>query len=101
VLSHATVAASGWPPLEGLPADARQATVDLKRLASTDRGGPWVWLEGDPVPVVQSTEALDGEPRVTYRLDPGELDRLRAVLDQAGLAEATLVPRRSRVRAGR
>ena len=135
VLSHATVAASGWPPLEGLPADARQATVDLKRLATTDRGGPWyrramaagmasldlhdpaqldllrrvgpfstdlrVWVEGDPVPVVQSTEALDGEPRVTYRLDPGELDRLRAVLDQAGLAEATLVPRRSRVRAGR
>ena len=135
VLSHATVAASGWPPLEELPADARQATADLKRLVSTDRGGTWyrramaagtasldlhdpaqldllrrcgpfstdlrVWLEGDPIPVVQSTEALDGEPRVTYHLDPGELDRLRAVLDQAGLAGATLVPRRSRVRAGR
>jgi hypothetical protein len=59
-----------------------------------------VWVDDDPVPVVESRETLDGAPRVTYRLDPDELDRLRAALDRAGLADATLVPRRARTRAG-
>jgi hypothetical protein len=39
--------------------------------------------------------------RITYRLDPGELDRLQVALDQAGLGDATLVARRSRVRVDR
>jgi uncharacterized membrane protein len=59
-----------------------------------------VWVDDDPVPVIESTETLDGQPRVTYRLDPAERDRLRAALDQAGLADAALVARRSRARVG-
>jgi hypothetical protein len=59
-----------------------------------------VWIEDDPVPVIESTETLDGAPRVTYFLDRGELDRLRIALDQAGLADVTLVPRRARAHAG-
>ena len=50
------------------------------------------------MPVIESTETLDGAPSFTYRLDRGEFDRLRVALDQAGLADATLVPRRSRAR---
>gem|GEM_PF-4180887 len=50
-----------------------------------------------PEPVIESTEFLDGQPRITYRLDPGELDHLRTALRDAGLSEAILVPRRSRV----
>jgi uncharacterized membrane protein len=81
------------------------------RLDPTDPGqldllrgyGPFstdtrVWVEGDPDPVVETAEAFDGLPRVTYRLAAGELDRLRAVLAQAGPDRATLVPRRSRAR---
>jgi uncharacterized membrane protein len=58
-----------------------------------------IWVEGDPLPVVQAAEALDGQPRVTYRLDTEELDRLQANLENAGLADASLVPRRSRAEA--
>jgi uncharacterized membrane protein len=136
VLSHAAVGTSGWPPPDELPTDARQAVLEVQRLAATtrDSGGSWyrraltvgraaldlhdrgqldllrrcgpfstdarVWVEGDPVPVIESTETLDGAPRFTYRLDPGELERLRAALDRAGLAGASLVPRRSRAYVG-
>jgi hypothetical protein len=55
-----------------------------------------IWVEGDPLPVVQATETLDGLPRVTYRLDPEELDRLQANLDKAGLVDVSLRSRRSR-----
>ena len=55
-----------------------------------------VWVMDDPEPVIETVETLDGEPRVTYRLEPDEFDRLRVALDKAGLAQATLVPRRSR-----
>ena len=137
MLSHAAIGISGWPSLEQLPIDARQAATALKRLeASTRRTGSsrarkaltaaratldlsdpdqlqllWhcgpfstdlrMWVEDDPVPVIESSEAFDGEPRITYRLDPGELDRLQVALDQAGLGDATLVARRSRIRVDR
>jgi hypothetical protein len=55
-----------------------------------------VWVEGDPEPVVETADSFDGLPRVTYRPDAGELDRLRAALGRSGLAGATLTPRRSR-----
>jgi uncharacterized membrane protein len=88
---------------------AGTASLDLHDPGQLDllrRYGPFstdarVWIENDPVPVIEITETLDGEPRVTLRLEPDELDRLRDALDQAGLAEATLVPRRSRARVGR
>jgi uncharacterized membrane protein len=132
-LSHAVVGVPGGSfGLEALPADARQAAVELKQLAAAARpnGESWyrralaagrlrldlhdphqlsllrrfgpfsintqVWVTDDPEPVIKSVEALDGEPRVTYRLEPDEFDRLRVALDEAGLAQATLVPRRSR-----
>jgi YibE/F-like protein len=136
-LSHATVGVPGrsLPQEDGLPADARQAANELRRLAATTSrsSGPWyrraltagtvrldlrdpgqldllhrygpfstdarVWVEGDPLPVVQAAETLEGQPRITYRLEPGEFDRLRATLDEAGLPDAALAPRRSRVRA--
>lgn len=52
-----------------------------------------------PEPVIQSVETFDG-PRFTYRLDASEIDRLRVALEDAGLAAAIVVPRRSRVRVG-
>jgi hypothetical protein len=81
-----------------------RAALDLHDPGQLDllrRCGPFstdarVWVEDDPMPVIQSTETLDGAPRFTYRLDPVELERLRAALDRAGLADASLVPRRSR-----
>jgi uncharacterized membrane protein len=80
--------------------------LDLRDPGQLDllrRYGPFspdtrVWADDDPDPVAETADALDGLPRVTYRLAAGELDRLRALLAQAGLAGATLVPRRSRAR---
>jgi hypothetical protein len=80
------------------------AHLDLQDSGQLDllrRYGPFsidlrTWVEGDPLPVVQAAETLDGQPRVTYRLDTDELDRLHADLEQAGLADSSLVPRRSR-----
>jgi hypothetical protein len=87
---------------------AGTVSLDLRDPGQLDllrRFGPHsidarVWVEDDPEPVIESTESLDSQPRVTYRLDPGELDRLRTALREAGLSEATLVPRRSRVHVG-
>jgi uncharacterized membrane protein len=58
-----------------------------------------VWVQDDPVPVVQATENLEGRPRVTYRLTTEELDRLEARLQEAGLADVGLAPRRVRAEA--
>jgi uncharacterized membrane protein len=55
-----------------------------------------VWVQDDPVPVVQATENLEGRPRVTYRLTTEELDQLEARLQEAGLADVGLAPRRVR-----
>ena len=58
-----------------------------------------VWVQDDPVPVVQATENLEGRARVTYRLTSEELDRLGANLQEAGLAHVSLAPRRARAEA--
>jgi hypothetical protein len=86
---------------------AGSAHLDLQDPNQLDllrRFGPFstdlrVWVEGDPVPVVQSTENLEGRPRVTYRLTTEELDRLEANLQEAGLAHGSLAPRRVRAEA--
>jgi uncharacterized membrane protein len=76
------------------PADPGQLEL-LRRFGafSTDTR---VWVEGDPDPVVETADSFDGLPRVTYRLGPGELERLRDALERTGPARATLVPRRAR-----
>jgi hypothetical protein len=87
---------------------AGTVSLDLRDPGQLDllrRFGPYstdaqVWNEDDPEPVIESTESLDGQPRTIYRLEAGELDRLRTALREAGLSEATLVPRRSGVRVG-
>jgi uncharacterized membrane protein len=55
-----------------------------------------VWVHGDPMPVIQTGDSFGELPRFTYRLDQVELERVRAVLAEAGLASSTLVPRRLR-----
>ena len=55
-----------------------RAALDLHDPGQLDllrRCGPFstdarVWVEDDPMPVIESTETLDGAPRFTYRLDP-------------------------------
>jgi uncharacterized membrane protein len=76
---------------------------DPGQLELLARFGPFstdarVWADGDPEPVVETAEALDDLPRVTYRLTTGERDRLDALLAEVGLGGAVLVPRRTRVR---
>ena len=55
-----------------------------------------VWVHGDATPVIETGDSFADQPRYTYRLDPAELERLRAFLTEAGLASSTLVPRRLR-----
>jgi uncharacterized membrane protein len=76
------------------PADPGQ--LELLRRFGAFSADTRVWVEGDPEPVVETADSFDGLPRVTYRLDAGELDRLRAALARSGLAGASLTPRRSR-----
>ena len=70
--------------------------VSAVNLGSTDLR---IWVEDDPMPVVQATENLEGRPRVTYRLTTDEQDRLEANLEEAGLADVRLAPRRARAEA--
>jgi hypothetical protein len=53
-----------------------------------------VWVHGDPTPVVETRDSFGDLPRFTYRLDQAELERVRALLTEAGLASSALVPRR-------
>jgi uncharacterized membrane protein len=76
------------------PADPGQ--LELLRRFGAFSADTTVWVEGDPEPVMETADSFDGLPRVTYRLDAGELDRLRAALARSGLAGASLTPRRSR-----
>jgi hypothetical protein len=86
---------------------AGSAHLDLQDPDQLDllrRYGPFstdlrIWVQDDPVPVVQATEDLEGRPRVTYRLTTEELDRLEANLLEAGLADVSLTPRRIRAEA--
>jgi uncharacterized membrane protein len=78
--------------------------LDLSRPEELDllRGyGPFltdarVWVHGDPVPVIETADGFGDLPSFTYRLDPGELERMRAALAEVGLPSSTLVPRRVR-----
>jgi uncharacterized membrane protein len=73
-----------------------QGHLDLLRRLGPFSADARVWVDGDPDPVVETAEALGDLPRVTYRLAPEELDRLRELLAGAGLGGAVLVPRRAR-----
>jgi hypothetical protein len=75
-----------------------QGQLDLLRRFGPFSTGARVWTDDHQDPVVETAEGLDGLPRVTYRLAAWELDRLRALLADAGLGGAVLVPRRSRAR---
>ena len=85
---------------------AGSVRLDLREQGQLDllrRFGPFstdtrVWNDDHPDPVVETAEALDDLPRVTYRLAAWELDRLRGLLADAGQSDAVLVPRRSRAR---
>jgi uncharacterized membrane protein len=86
---------------------ASTAHLDLQDPEQLDllrRYGPFstnlrVWIEDDPLPVVQATETLEGRPRVTYRLTTQEQDQLEAGLQEAGLVDVRLTPRRARAEA--
>jgi uncharacterized membrane protein len=132
-LSHALVDVDcgAWLTAEELPAEAKTAASQLRRLAAdAQRGASWyqrartkglvrldlghpeqldllcrygpfttdarVWAHGDPTPVVESGDSFGELPRFTYRLDQAELERVRALLAEAGLASSALVPRRLR-----
>ena len=71
--------------------------VDLVRQFGPFSTDLRIWVENDPLPVIQATENLEGRPRVTYRLTTQEQDQLEASLQEAGLADARLAPRRARV----
>lgn len=78
--------------------------LDLSRPEELDllrRYGPFitnarVWAHGDPLPVNETADSFHDLPRYTYRLDPAELERMRAALAKVGPPSSTLVPRRVR-----
>jgi hypothetical protein len=55
-----------------------------------------VWVHGDPTPVLETGDSFADLPRFTYRLDPAEVEQVRALLAEVGLPGSTLVPRRLR-----
>ena len=73
--------------------------LDLLRLFGPFSTDLRIWVEDDALPVAQATENLEGRPRVTYRLTTEEQDRLEANLQEAGLADVRLAPRRARAEA--
>jgi uncharacterized membrane protein len=78
--------------------------LDLGRpeeLELLRRYGPFttdarVWVHGDPTPVLETGDSFADLPRFTYRLDPAEVEQVRALLAEVGLPGSTLVPRRLR-----
>jgi hypothetical protein len=46
--------------------------------------------------VIETGDSFGELPRFTYRLDQAELERIRVLLAEAGLASSILVPRRLR-----
>jgi hypothetical protein len=70
--------------------------LDLLRRYGPFTTDASVWVDGDPLPVIQTADSFDDLPRFTYRLDPAELEGVRAALAEAGLASSMLVPRRLR-----
>jgi uncharacterized membrane protein len=55
-----------------------------------------VWMHGDPTPVLETGDSFGDLPRFTYRLDPAQVEQVRTLLAEAGLASSALVPRRLR-----
>ncbi len=70
--------------------------LELLRRYGPFTTGARAWVHGDPTPVIEIGDSFGELPRFTYRLDQGELERVRALLAEAGLAGSTLVPRRLR-----
>jgi uncharacterized membrane protein len=70
--------------------------LDLLRRYGPFTTDAKVWVDGDPLPVIETTDSFGDLPRFTYRLDPAELARVRAALAEAGLSGSTLIPRRIR-----
>jgi uncharacterized membrane protein len=78
--------------------------LDLTRSEQLEllrRYGPFttdarVWVDGDPLPVIETADSFGDLPRFTYRLDQAELEGVQAALAEAGLTSSTLVPRRLR-----
>jgi uncharacterized membrane protein len=75
---------------------ARPEQLELLRRYGPFTSDARVWVHGDPLPVIETTDSFGDLPRFTYRLDPSELERVRALLAEAGLAGSTFVPRRLR-----
>jgi uncharacterized membrane protein len=70
--------------------------LDLLRRYGPFTTDARVWVHGDPLPVIQTADSFGDLPRFTYRLDPAELEGVRAALAEAGLANSMLIPRRLR-----
>jgi uncharacterized membrane protein len=70
--------------------------LDLLRLYGSFTTNTRVWVLDDPLPVIETTDSFGDLPRFIYRLDPVELERVRAALADAGLSSSSLVPRRIR-----
>jgi uncharacterized membrane protein len=78
--------------------------LDLTQPEQLDllrRYGPFttdtrIWVDGDPTPVIETSDSFGELPRFTYRLDQTELEQVQALLAEGGLAPSTLIPRRLR-----
>ena len=70
--------------------------LDLLRRYGPFTTDAKVWVDGDPLPVIETADSFGDLPRFTYRLDPAELQRVQATLAKAGLSNSTLIPRRAR-----
>jgi len=70
--------------------------LDLLRRYGPFTTDTRAWVHGDPLPVIETADSFGDLPRFTYRLDPAELERVRAALAETGLSSSTLIPRRIR-----
>jgi hypothetical protein len=70
--------------------------LDLLRSYGPFTTDTRVWVRGDPTPVIETADSLGDMPRFGYRLDPAELEQIRAALEEAGMSSSCLVPRRIR-----
>jgi uncharacterized membrane protein len=68
--------------------------LDLLRRYGSCTTNTRAWVLDDPLPVIETTDSFGDLPRFIYRLDPVELERVRAALADAGLSRSSLVPRR-------
>jgi len=70
--------------------------LDLLRRYGPFTTDTRAWVHGDPLPVIETADSFGDLPRFTYRLDPAELERVRAALAETGLSTSTLIPQRAR-----